>query len=324
MLESTASYLKSHPGYVSGEEISRQLGLSRAAIWKHIGELRQKGYRIDASTRQGYKLVSSPDKLFPWEVQAGLGTGIFGQKVYYHETLLSTMDEAARLAARGDPEGTIVFAETQTKGRGRMGRTWNSPKGAGLYFSVIFRPGLGLAEVARLTLVAAVAVCQALRQVSGVDARIKWPNDILLNGQKVAGILTELQAEMDRVKFVIMGIGVNVNTPSRQLPSTAVSLKTATGRRVGRVAMAQEILRAIESWYGIFLEKGFGPVAQEWKAHTMMIGQKVIFSDGKNTFAGEAVDLADDGGLMIRLANGEVIKKMAGDVVLAAGQPDAP
>jgi len=277
MLKSTANYLKSHPGYVSGEEISKQLGLSRAAIWKHIGELRQQGYRIEASTRQGYKLVSCPDKLFPWEVQAGLGTKTFAQKVYYYETLASTMDEASRLATNAEPEGTVVFAETQTKGRGRMGRTWNSPKGAGVYFSVILRPGLGLSEVARLTLVAAVAVCQALRQVSGVDARIKWPNDILVNGRKIAGILTELQAEMDRVKFVIMGIGINVNTTSRQLPSTAVSLKMAAGRRFSRVAVAQESLRALESWYGIFLEKGFGPVAQEWKTRTMMIGQKVIF-----------------------------------------------
>jgi len=316
MLEATVEYLKAHDGYVSGEDISRRLGLSRAAIWKYIRELRRQGYRIEAGPRQGYKLVAAPDKLFAWEIHAGLGTQKLGREVHYYETLPSTMDEAVRLAGQGAAEGTLVCSETQTKGRGRMGREWVSPKGHGVYFSLILRPAVGLVDVAKLTLVAAVAVCSALRQVSPGDVQIKWPNDLFLNSRKLGGILTELQAECDQVKFVVLGVGVNVNTPSRYLPEVATSLKNETGQVYRRVAVLQEILRSFEKWYNIFLQEGFPPILSEWKKMSLTLGKKVRVTDGNKTIEGDAIDVGADGGLLIRTRGGEVIKRMSGDVTM--------
>ena len=316
MLALTAHYLKQHPGYISGENISKQLGLSRAAVWKHIHELRQQGYRIEAMPRQGYRLVSSPDKLFPWEVQAGLGTRRFGRKIHYYNTTTSTMDEASRLATGEAEEGTVVCAEAQTSGRGRMGRSWQSPKGLGIYMSVILRPDLALPELAKLTLVAAVALCEALRRVSGQDVRIKWPNDLLVDGKKLVGILTELKAEMDRANFVVLGVGINVNGTSRQLLSTATSLRALTGHPFSRVAVLQEVLRSLEYWYEIFLQQGFAPVAVGWKAQAMILGRQVRVTNAHRQTVGQAIDLADDGALLLKTATGTIEKVMSGDVAL--------
>ena len=228
-------FLKESEGYVSGEEISRRCGMSRAAIWKYMQELRQEGFDVVAVPHLGYKLVATPDKLLPSEIQHGLRTQYLGKKIIYEDTVPSTMDVAFRLGMEGAVEGTLVCAEGQTKGKGRLGRQWSSPKGKGIYMSVILRPSLPPTEVAQLTLLAAVAVCEAIRRVSGVAARIKWPNDILVENRKLAGILTELSAETDRVRFVVIGIGINVNTSLSVLPPQATSLKEEAQKKISRV-----------------------------------------------------------------------------------------
>ncbi len=315
MYEPIIRFLKEHQSYLSGEEISRSLNISRAAIWKYMQELRKDGYEIEAVPHLGYRLVSSPDKLFVWEIKFGLNTKRMGQNIIYHDTVTSTMDAAFKVGMEGASEGTVICAESQTKGRGRMGRSWISPKGKGIYFSILLRPKLPPSEVAKLTLMAAVAVAEAVKNVAGVEAQIKWPNDLLVGRKKLAGILTELNAEMDRVKFVVIGIGLNVNASVSQLPSGATSLKNEAKRSFSRVEVLQEILREIEKWYGRLSVQGFDLILDRWKELSLTLGKRVRIADPSGFIEGEAANIDTDGGLLIRQDTGVIVKKMAGDVV---------
>ncbi|MFH0754146.1 MAG: biotin--[acetyl-CoA-carboxylase] ligase [Candidatus Omnitrophota bacterium] len=317
MLIKIVSFLKEHEGYLSGEEISRSLHISRAAIWKYMDQLREAGYEIEAFPHRGYRLISSPDVLLPSEVQYGLGTRHFGGLVYHFESVHSTMDEAFRLGLEGAPEGTVVVAESQIKGRGRMGRNWSSPKSRGIYFSLLLRPVLPPSQAPMLTLDAAVALSQAVEKVCPqVKARIKWPNDILVSKKKLCGILTELRAETDRVQFVVIGVGVNVNnTPSQFLPE-ATSLRVETGVVCDRVQLFQEILRQMEKRYMAFLKQGAAAVVADWKARSATLGCRVRFLERGESMVGVAEDLAQDGGLWVRLSDGRRIKRVAGDIFL--------
>lgn len=315
MEEKIIQFLKKNDGHLSGEEISRQLKISRAGIWKHIQELRREGYEIAAVPHLGYRLVSSPDKLMPRELRHGLGTRSIGREIFYYDTVPSTMDTAFRLGMEGAKEGSVVCAEGQTRGKGRLGRNWVSPKGKGIYASMILRPSLLPSDAARLTLLAAVAVCEALRKVAGIDIKIKWPNDLLVRDRKLAGILTELSAETDRVRFVVIGIGVNVNTPLSLLPSRATSLKAELGRSASRVECLQEILRCLEKRYDQLNEEGFSTVIRQWKEFSSTLGQRIRIADRLGEVEGEAVDLDQDGGLLIRGDTGIIVKRMSGDVV---------
>jgi BirA family biotin operon repressor/biotin-[acetyl-CoA-carboxylase] ligase len=309
-------FLKKQNTFVSGEELSKTLNVSRTAVWKCVEELRADGYEIAAVSRNGYRLTSSPDRLLAEEVQFGLGTRKFGCQVHHFDSVASTMDGAFRLGMEGAPEGAVVVAETQTKGRGRLGRAWASPKGKGLYFSIVLRPTCSAADAARLTLVAAVAVSEATEKVTGLQPRIKWPNDLLLNDKKVCGILTELRAEVDRAQFVIVGFGVNVNNTASQLLPEAVSLREVKGQALSRVALLQQILRSCEERYLADAKEGYGPVFAEWRRRSATLGRRVRFVERQKSFEGTAVDLDEDGGLVVELATGEVVKRMAGDVLL--------
>lgn len=315
MKEKILHFLKDTPEYVSGEEISRRCGMSRAAIWKYMQELRQDGFDVVAVPHLGYKLIASPDKLLPSEIQHGLKTQYLGKKIIYEDTVGSTMDVAFRLGVEGAVEGTVICAEAQTKGKGRLGRQWNSPKGKGIYMSVLLRPSLPPTEVAQLTLLAAVAVCEAVRRKTGVLARIKWPNDILVDNRKLAGILTELSAETDRVRFVVIGIGINVNTPLSLLPPQATSLKEETQQKFSRVELLQEILYELETWYELLKKDGFAPVVARWKELSATLGRRVRLIDPSGEIEGEAVDLDKTGRLMIRNDAGLIVSKISGDVV---------
>lgn len=318
MNEKIIHILKSHKDFVSGEEISRTLKISRAAIWKYIEDFRRQGYSIEALPRHGYRLLASPDKFFPWEISYDLGTKVMGKNIICRDRTSSTMDEAFQLGFQGMPEGTTVLAETQTKGRGRLGRSWVSPPGKGIYLSVILRPPLSLRDVPRMTLLSAVALCETIGRETSLPARIKWPNDILINGRKAAGILTELSAEADRVNFLVVGIGLNVNTAAGHLPAAATSLKIETKKKFSRTDLVKSFLRSLEEWCAVLKRDGFVPVLARWRELAVAWGQPVTFLEGGQTISGQAMDLADDGGLLIKLNNGEIIKKMAGDVIFAA------
>lgn len=315
MQERIINSLKRSQGYLSGEEISRSLDMSRAAIWKHIQELRKEGYEIEAVPHLGYKLVHTPDKLLAHEVQFGLKNKILGYHFYYHESLASTMDEAFKLGMEGAPEGTVVCAETQTKGRGRLGRGWVSAKYKGIYCSIILRPRLSPSDISKLTLLTAVAVSEAIECVTHIRPMIKWPNDLLIKNKKLAGILTELRAEVDQMKFVVVGIGINVNNSGSQLIEGATSLKNETGHNFSRVELFKAILRVLERWYLQCQGGDFKELLNAWKERSLTLGRRVRVTDPASVIEGVAVDLDTDGGLLVRQDSGVIVKKMAGDVV---------
>ena len=205
-------------GHVSGEQLGRRFNISRTAVWKHVNELRRIGYEIDSSPRTGYSFVKSPDLVIPQEIALGLKTSIIGRRILYREEVTSTQDEAGEAARRGAEEGVVVISERQTRGRGRKGRSWASPPREGVYFSAVLRPNLRPSQIIQIPLIAGVAVCKAIRRVTPLEPRIKWPNDITIGGKKVAGILAEMSCDIDRVDHIVLGIGVNVNTQCSLLP----------------------------------------------------------------------------------------------------------
>jgi BirA family biotin operon repressor/biotin-[acetyl-CoA-carboxylase] ligase len=239
--EKILDFLKKKPDYLSGDLLSQRLGVSRQALWKHIQELKELGYDIAAVPHLGYRLQSCPDRLFAHEISHGLGTEFIGKKIHYFEAVPSTMDIALQLGLKHEPEGAVVLAEAQTKGKGRLGRHWFSPKYKGIYFSLILRPKISLQQAPVLTLLSAVSICEAVKEVSGLDARIKWPNDILLGEKKAGGILTELNAETDAVRFVLIGVGLNVNNEKKSLVPGATSLKEQKKEFTSRIGLLQEI-----------------------------------------------------------------------------------
>ena len=255
-----------------------------------------------------------PDKLIPFEIQLNLKTDFVAKRIVYYETIGSTMESAFELGLQGAQEGTVVYAEAQTNGKGRLGRAWSSPKQKGIYLSVLLRPKLRPGDAAKFTFLSSVAVCEAINNVCGLDAQIKWPNDILINQGKVAGILIELNAEAESVKFIVIGIGINVNTNIKNLPINATSLKNETGKQVSRIKLAREILSNLEKWYVVWKQEGFVPIIKRWKELSVTLGKEVRISDFGKSVEGTAVDIDEHGGLMIRNGSGIIVKKMTGDV----------
>jgi BirA family biotin operon repressor/biotin-[acetyl-CoA-carboxylase] ligase len=315
MQEKIIDFLKRKPDYVSGEEISQRLRISRQALWKHIQELKEIGYDIVAVPHLGYRLISSPDRLLPSEVARHLDTRLIGKKIFYFDSISSTMDIATQFAMNGLPEGTLILTEAQTKGRGRLGRQWLSPKYKGIYLSLILKPRILPNQAPTLTLLAAVSICEAVKEISGLDAQIKWPNDIILHNKKLGGILTELNAEMDETRFIIVGIGLNVNNDTKTIPEGATSLREQKKENINRIELLQEILRRIELNYLLFQRKGSPPIINKWREYSITLGKRVRIISHKEHIDGTAVDIDMDGGLLIRKDSGVVEKIMSGDVL---------
>jgi len=315
MREKILDSLKRKHDYVSGDLLSQRLGMSRQALWKYIQEFKEAGYDIVAVPHLGYRLVSSPDRLFPFEVGRDLDTEFVGKKIYYFDSLASTMNVAMKLGAEGAPEGTLVLSESQTKGRGRLGREWFSPKYKGIYLSLILKPKISPAEASIFTLLAGISISEAIKEIAGLDTHIKWPNDILAGHKKLGGILTELNAEMDEVNFVVIGAGLNVNNDKKTLPAGATSLKEYKKESVNRVSLLQEILRKVESNYLLFQKKGPHPIIEKWREYNITLGKRVKVYFHKEHIEGEAVDIDIDGGLLVRRDSGVTDKVMSGDVV---------
>jgi len=316
MQEKILSFLKRRQDYVSGDQISHRLGITRQALWKHIQELKEAGYDIVAVPHLGYQLKSIPDRLFAFEVSGDLNTKFIGRKIYYFDGLSSTMALAMQLGIKGAPEGTLVLAESQTKGKGRLGRNWFSPKYKGIYLSLLLKPKiLPCSSASVLTLLAAVSICEAIKEITGLDARIKWPNDILIGHKKLGGILTELNAEMDEVNFVIIGIGLNVNNDKKTLVSAATSLREQKKENISRISLLQEILRKIETNYLLFQVKGAQSIIDKWRDYSITLGRRVKVYYHKEHIEGEALDIDADGGLLVRKDSGVTAKVMAGDVI---------
>jgi BirA family biotin operon repressor/biotin-[acetyl-CoA-carboxylase] ligase len=296
--------LRESSDYISGQRLSEQLGISRVSVWKHIRGLKEDGYVIEASAR-GYRLVFSPDFLLPYEFPD------IEQRIHYFPQIGSTMDAARELAKKGAREGTIVIAEAQTCGRGRLNREWLSPEG-GIYFTLVLRPRISPAYAPRINMVASVAVAATIRKLLGLRAELKWPNDVLIEGKKVCGILAEMDAEMDVIHFVNVGIGVNANTAVAQFEETATSLKNMLGMEISRKEFLRALLAEIARWEALLMESD---LAEEWKKLSVTLKKDVrILSLGEEVI-GQAIDIDATGALIVKGKDGSLRTVLVGDCI---------
>ena len=291
-------------GYLSGETLSNQLDTSRVSIWKHIHSLKEDGYVIEASPK-GYRLVSSPDLLLPYEFPG------LERRIHYFPEISSTMDAARELAKKGAGDGTIVIAEAQTHGRGRLNREWLSPAG-GIYFTIVLRPGISPAYAPRINLMASIAVATTIKKLFELKAELKWPNDVLIEGRKVCGILAEMDAEMDVVNFVNIGIGINANTSIPQFEKTVTSLKGALGREISRKELLSALLMEIERWQPLLMKED---LLQEWKKLSVTLNKDVKIVAPGEVIVGRAIDIDTTGALIVKKRDGSLKKAMAGDCI---------
>jgi BirA family biotin operon repressor/biotin-[acetyl-CoA-carboxylase] ligase len=294
--------LRTEGDTVSGEILSTYLGLTRTAVWKQIRKLQELGYVIEASAK-GYRLDGSPDTPLPWEFPGREET------VHYFTEVSSTMDIARQLARDGCPPFSVVVADRQTKGRGRLQRSWHSEPG-GLYFTVVLRPSLPPLMSARVSFGAALVLAQALKRLYDVAAAVKWPNDILVKERKLAGMLSEMEAETDRMAYVNVGIGLNVNNDPSGAAAVATSLKEILGRPVSRIRLLQAYLEALEARLARIEE---ADVIAEWKAHNVTLGRRVEIVTQRETVAGTAVDVDEHGSLILQLSDGSRRTVIYGD-----------
>ena len=304
-------------GFLSGAQISKELGVSRTAVWKQIEALRDLGYVVEAVPSRGYHLLQSPDLLSAEELRAGLGEQLIGCDIRTFGETDSTNVQAMALGEEGAPEGTVIVADRQTAGKGRLGRRWISPGGVNLYVSVLLRPAVLPAEAPLLTFLSAVAVCRAVAEISGLQPTVKWPNDILLNGSKIAGLLNEMSSETDRVNYVVLGIGVNLNMTADQIPTQlrypATSLAVETGEPVSRLAFARELLRQLDVLYQGYRKDGARPVLSAWEAYCALTGKSIEVDCQDRVIKGIMAGLDDDGALLVKTATG-FERVLAGDV----------
>ena len=314
-------FRKANGNYVSGEQISRDLNVSRTAIWKHINILKSRGYIFESSTRKGYRLIYAPNLLTPLEIASVLHTETLGKKVVYFESTPSTNEEAKKIARE---EGTIVVAEEQTTGRGRLTRHFYSPFAKGIWFSVIFRPTFFPMEASKSTLLAAVGVCRGIRRLGLADAGIKWPNDILYHGKKLVGMLCEMSASMEKIDYIIMGIGINTGMKEKEFPEDFRGHATSflnEGVNVSRRDLLAAVLAELEAEYKLAQTEGFGRVLDDWRKLSVTLGEEVRVIFGNDNYIGKAVDIDDDGCLLVDTGR-EVRRVMAGDVSIRPA--DAP
>lgn len=311
---------RERPGeWLTGTELSRLWGVSRAAVWKQVRALEQRGFRFESAPRKGYRLLEEPDRIRLEELLPLLQTQMLGKAWKLLEQTGSTQNVAQEWVARGAKEGSIVLAEQQNSGRGRMGRGWLSPAGKGLYLSMILRPRVPMVMLPQITLLTAVALCRTMRQVAGIDAGIKWPNDILIGGRKVSGILLESSAEDERLRHVIAGVGIGVNLEERDYPeelrSVATSLRIESGAKLNRLTLLSAFLNEFERLYLGYHADGFAPIRALWEALSVTLNKEVtVYTPDGTAVRGIAVGLDELGALLVRRQDGQVERVLSGEI----------
>ncbi len=306
---------------VHGTDISQKLGISRAAVWSHIEELRSLGYGINAGPHKGYRLTEVPDILIADDLTSQLsGDHIIGNQIRVFRETASTNQLVDQIGLAGEPEGLVIFAESQTQGRGRLGRQWISPSKKGLWFSVLLRPALRPPQMTQLTVIAATALARAIRETTPLTPQIKWPNDILINGRKVAGVLTEMSAEPDRVLHAVIGIGLDVNLDEEDFPDDlkplATSLRLECGKPILRSRLAVHLLRALDDDYRRIREGQFKMVSEEWESQCITLQKRVRIHQMDRIIDGHAESLDSEGALMVRTDSGLLERITGGDVTI--------
>lgn len=307
--------------YLSGQTLADLIGCSRTAVWKHMEELRKEGFQLEAVRRKGYRIVKTPERITADEIRLGLKTNFIGKNIHYEDRVESTQKIAHQLANEDVPEGTVVIAEEQISGRGRMERSWHSPKYTGIWMSLILRPNIPLQKAPQLTLLTAVSVVQAIEDLTELHPEIKWPNDILINGKKITGILTELQAESDRIHSIIIGIGINVNQRITDFPldlqNTATSIMIEKGSEISRASLIKSIFTQFEKMYLLYLAEGFLPIKLLWESYATSIGKQLKARTLTKTIEGKALGITDDGVLRIQDSEGKIHQVYSADIELA-------
>ncbi|QGQ96841.1 biotin--[acetyl-CoA-carboxylase] ligase [Paenibacillus psychroresistens] len=321
MNELILQYFQEHEGeYVSGEELSIKLQCSRTAVWKHIEALRKQGYVFDAIPRKGYKMLTKPVIINAAKLMQGLQTKTLGRVVRIYDEVDSTQNIAHTLVRQGAIEGTLVIAEQQNAGRGRMGRNWFSPKGKGIWMSLILKPTISMQFTPQLTLLVAVALCRAIQAHIPHQVGIKWPNDLLINGKKISGILLESSAEDERLNYVIAGIGISVNLLAEDYPeelkAKATSLFIEKGQLVDREQLICDFLLQLEVLLELYTQQGFAPIRSLWEALTISLHKPLRIQTAKGWVEGVANAIDEMGALWVTLPNGENIKLYSGDIEL--------
>ncbi|MBU3146354.1 biotin--[acetyl-CoA-carboxylase] ligase [Clostridium sp. CF012] len=304
--------------FISGQKISEELGVSRAAIWKYINIIKEDGYEIEAISRKGYRIISSPDILTFEEVKDFLSTQYIGRNIIHYDSLGSTNSRAKELAESGEEHGTVVISEEQASGRGRLGRDWISPKYKGIWMSIILRPNIVTENISLITLIGAAAVQEAIMKMC-IKTSIKWPNDIVLNSRKICGILTEMSGEIDHINYLVMGIGINVNLEEKDLPmelkDVATSLKIESGKYIDRKLLLANVLNIFEELYNDFVKNGNASETMEiCRKNSLLIGKEIqLINRGKVTKA-KAIDISDSGELVIENQQGVLEYIVSGEV----------
>lgn len=317
MREKILGMLRGSGEYISGEKMSQDLKVSRSMVWKVIKDLREEGYQIDSVTNRGYKLLLVPDLVTSDEIKSVLKTKLFGKEIFHYKEVDSTNIVAKAKARDGAKEGTVFIAETQSGGKGRLGKAWESPEGTGIWMSTIVRPRILLQDVSGITLVAGLAICKAIRETTQLPAYIKWPNDVVVKGKKVCGILTEMSAEIDQVNYVIIGIGINVNTTCfpKELHKRATSLKIESGQDFMRKDLVAQVLMFLEVYYERYTKgKGLIEILDDYKELCITLKNHVNIINKNERYWANPVDIDDTGALIIdkedgtreRIASGEV------------------
>ncbi len=307
MKSALLSALRGTAGYVSGQELCEALGVSRTAVWKGMQKLKKEGYQIEAIPNKGYCLVESPDIIDPDELSSIRQTAWAGKKIVYFDVTDSTNIQAKRLAEEGAPHGTLVIAGRQEAGRGRRGRAWESPAQDGVFMTVLLRPDLKPKDASMLTLVAAMAVAKAVRQLYGLPAMIKWPNDVLLSGKKICGILTEMSAEIDSVNYLVTGIGINVSNRKfeGEVSQMATSILLEGGKRARRVELIEAVWEQYEKYYDLFMKKmDLSDIVEEYNGSLVNLGRQVRILDPKEPFVGTAEGITPKGELLVETGQG--------------------
>lgn len=309
--------LRNSQGFVSGQDLAGRCRISRSAVWKQISNLRIKGYRIESYPRRGYRLLEAPDLLLPEEIRNGLEATVFGRTVHYHSSITSTNERAKALAAAGASEGTIVVAEEQRRGVGRLGREWFSPPG-GIWFSLVLRPLLAADELPKITILASEVVARVVERESGVKTGIKWPNDVTVAGRKMAGILTEMTSTVDRVEYAVVGIGLNVNFGRCMFPADmrndVTTLLEELGREVNRAALVRHLLESFEEGYSDLKKGEIRSLFDRWRERCETLGSRVKVTTIEGELVGVAKDIDSRGALRLELKPGLVRTISAGDV----------
>ncbi|QDP40438.1 biotin--[acetyl-CoA-carboxylase] ligase [Radiobacillus deserti] len=303
--------------YISGQQISNCLQISRTAVWKHIKELEKDGYKIEAVAKKGYKILEAPNKLSANTIQWGLHTNWLGKHVIHKTSIPSTQTLAQKLAFEGADHGTVVIADEQTAGKGRLNRAWFSPN-QGIWMSIILRPSFLPLQASQLTLLTATILAKSVEEVTGLTPSIKWPNDLLIQDRKVAGILTEMQSEHDHIQYLIIGIGMNVNQNEKDFPeelhSKATSIQIESGKEWDMRIIIQAVLQHFEKQYDHYLQKGFSTVKEIWEEYGYKIGEVVTLRTTQEEKQVTLIGLQEDGSLLIEdsgtrhpLYSGEII-----------------